>query len=238
MVFGRYQLPPVNALCREYGSLVGLPSHLALNQPPFHEFPTISQLASALDLEPRLRDLGFGYRAKYVAETCAKLASHKDPESYLLSLRTSSYSDTIAALLEFPGVGPKVADCVALMSLDKAEAVPVDRHVWQIALRDYNFTLAEEIDEITGEGSSAGDENGYSPGKRKRKGTTKVVNSPGKTPKTLTSKVLFTADLKAFSNRIEDDGDVENRSPSSKKTKRTNMEKLSTEKLASSSNCE
>ena len=41
------------------------------------------------------------------------------------------------ALLGFAGVGRKVADCVALFSLDQADAIPVDTHVWQIALRDY-----------------------------------------------------------------------------------------------------
>lgn len=29
-----------------------------------------------------------------------------------------------------PGVGRKVADCVALFSLDQAGAIPVDVHVW------------------------------------------------------------------------------------------------------------
>ncbi len=41
------------------------------------------------------------------------------------------------ALLQFPGVGPKVADCVALFSLDVPSMVPVDTHVWSIACRDY-----------------------------------------------------------------------------------------------------
>jgi len=46
-------------------------------------------------------------------------------------------------LMECPGVGPKVADCVALFSLDQTGSIPVDTHVWQIALRDYDplFTL-------------------------------------------------------------------------------------------------
>ncbi|MGH0186266.1 UNVERIFIED_CONTAM: hypothetical protein FKN15_020859 [Acipenser sinensis] len=35
----------------------------------------------------------------------------------------------------------QVADCVCLMSLDKAESVPVDTHVWQIARRDYASQL-------------------------------------------------------------------------------------------------
>jgi N-glycosylase/DNA lyase len=33
----------------------------------------------------------------------------------------------------FLQVGPKVADCICLFSLDKIGAVPVDTHVWQIA---------------------------------------------------------------------------------------------------------
>ena len=34
-------------------------------------------------------------------------------------------------------MGPKVADCVALFSLDKLDVVPVDVHVWKIASQDY-----------------------------------------------------------------------------------------------------
>lgn len=35
------------------------------------------------------------------------------------------------------------------MSLDKAEAVPIDTHVWQIAKRDYNFTTGHGQKSIT-----------------------------------------------------------------------------------------
>ena len=35
-------------------------------------------------------------------------------------------------------MGPKVADCVALFSLDQAACIPVDTHVWRIARRDYD----------------------------------------------------------------------------------------------------
>jgi len=36
-----------------------------------------------------------------------------------------------------PGVGRKVADCVCVFSLDHADSIPVDTHVWDIAVRDY-----------------------------------------------------------------------------------------------------
>lgn len=35
----------------------------------------------------------------------------------------------------------QVADCVCLMALDKAEAVPVDTHVWRIARQRYGMAL-------------------------------------------------------------------------------------------------
>ena len=45
------------------------------------------------------------------------------------------------ALSTLSGVGPKVADCVALFSLDQASAIPVDTHVWDIACRDLDPEL-------------------------------------------------------------------------------------------------
>ncbi|XP_065408921.1 N-glycosylase/DNA lyase isoform X3 [Chrysemys picta bellii] len=42
-----------------------------------------------------------------------------------------------------------LADCVCLMALDKAEAVPVDTHVWQIARRDYSLELGSGARSVT-----------------------------------------------------------------------------------------
>ncbi len=44
-------------------------------------------------------------------------------------------------LQSLPGVGRKVADCVAVFSLDQSESIPVDVHVWDIAVRDYDPAL-------------------------------------------------------------------------------------------------
>ena len=62
-------------------------------------------------------------------------------ENYLYKLREKSYAEAHAALLTFAGVGPKVADCVALSGLDHLDAVPVDVHVLRIATRDYGFRI-------------------------------------------------------------------------------------------------
>lgn len=118
-----------------------------------HDFPTPESLTDK-KVESHLRELGFGYRAKYIADT-ARIIVQEKPSAWLDSLRNpdfpafnavavldspqSTYKDAQAALLSLTGVGPKVADCVCLMGLGWGESVPVDTHVLQIAQRDYRF---------------------------------------------------------------------------------------------------
>ena len=94
-------------------------------------FPTPSALASAG--ETRLRELGLGYRAKYVAPTAEAVASGG---LNLFALRAAPYEDAKAALVALPGVGEKVADCVLLFALDQLDAAPIDRWVRR-ALEDW-----------------------------------------------------------------------------------------------------
>ena len=63
---------------------------------------------------------------------------------YLYKLRTRSMEEVQDELCQFTGVGRKVADCVALFSLDKMNAIPVDVHVQQMAIRDYHFSTTEK----------------------------------------------------------------------------------------------
>ncbi|KAK5655422.1 hypothetical protein OQA88_5693 [Cercophora sp. LCS_1] len=143
-------------LCLHYGPYVG-----TIEGEAFHDFPSPGALAGK-EVEAHLRGLGFGYRAKYIADT-ARIVTTDRPTGWLDRLRNpdcpsmcandDTGEDTTAkkeadpptyraaheALLELSGVGPKVADCVCLMGLGWSEAIPVDTHVWQIAQRDYNF---------------------------------------------------------------------------------------------------
>ncbi|KAF6170567.1 hypothetical protein GIB67_031975 [Kingdonia uniflora] len=98
----------------------------------FHEFPSLDRLS--LVSEEELRVAGFGYRAKYIVGTVKALQSKPGGGAeWLTSLRELDLQEAVEALCTFPGVGPKVAACVALFSLDQHNAVPVDTHVWQLA---------------------------------------------------------------------------------------------------------
>jgi N-glycosylase/DNA lyase len=109
---------------------------------PFFAFPTPEALAGAP--EDALRGLGMGYRAAFLRGTAAALLAGGGGggEGALLALRGGGRAAAREALVALPGVGPKVADCVALFSCDQADCVPVDTHVWTIAVREMDASLA------------------------------------------------------------------------------------------------
>jgi len=116
----------VEKMCSEYGEMVA-----ELESVKYYSFPSLESL-SGLEVEPRLRELGFGYRAKYIQQSAVLILS-LGGLPWLDSHRTMSYHQARTSLLQLAGVGPKVADCVLLMSMDQAGAVPVDTHMFNIA---------------------------------------------------------------------------------------------------------
>jgi N-glycosylase/DNA lyase len=89
-----------------------------------HGFPTPADLAAGS--EPRLRDLGLGYRAAYLA-AAARTVAAGDIDLY--ALREAPYEVALEVLTSLYGVGDKVANCVLLFALDKPKAFPVDTHI-------------------------------------------------------------------------------------------------------------
>ena len=70
--------------------------------------------------ERELRALKLGFRARHLADA-ARLA--RDGR---LDRLDGSLEEVRSALMEFPGIGLKVADCVALFAYEKLDAFPVD----------------------------------------------------------------------------------------------------------------
>lgn len=86
--------------------------------------------------EQFLRDLGFGFRAKYLAPAAEAIASGR---LKLCDLREVSYKDAREELIALHGVGEKVADCVLAFSLDKPESFIVDRHILRALHKWYDL---------------------------------------------------------------------------------------------------
>ena len=108
-------------------------SPVSLNGWTRHTFPTPADLAEAGETE--LRRLGLGFRAPYVhLASVAVLEGRLD----LDALIEMSYPEAKAALMERRGIGSKIADCIAVFSLEKLEAFPID--VWvRRALGEWYF---------------------------------------------------------------------------------------------------
>ena len=104
----------------------------------FYIFPSADRLAFASENE--LQECGLGYRTKYVQATAKKI--HED-KIKLENLKSSPYLEARKKLLEFSGVGLKVADCVLLFSLEKMEAFPVDIWVKRVILNHYANQLPD-----------------------------------------------------------------------------------------------
>jgi len=116
----------INNMCTRFGK------RLAVEGGEVYTFPKPQDLAEASLKELRLCKLGF--RAERVKQT-SKLLS--DGNLDLEALKKITYEEAKKELTALPGVGPKVADCVLLFSLDKLEAFPIDVWMKRIILEFY-----------------------------------------------------------------------------------------------------
>lgn len=97
-------------------------------------FPELETLAAIPEAE--LRAEGFGYRAPRIPSAARQILA-KGGRPWLEALRSATYEGATEALLELDGVGPKLADCIALFALHQTRAVPIDVHVCRAATRAF-----------------------------------------------------------------------------------------------------
>ena len=99
----------------------------------FFLFPEPEKLANASINE--IAKCGLGYRTKYVKK--AAIAVNKGMIDFS-SLKKQDYQEARDSLCQVFGIGKKVADCILLFSLEKLEAVPLDRWVLRILQKYYS----------------------------------------------------------------------------------------------------
>ena len=107
----------IKKLSEKYGNA------LSYRGKTYFSFPTVNQL-SGENVEA-LKECRAGFRCKYIA---AAIEMAKNGQIDLAQIGKMDYEKAKQELMKIPGVGPKVADCIALFSLGKYEAYPID--VW------------------------------------------------------------------------------------------------------------
>lgn len=90
----------------------------------YYTFPNPEQLSNASVSD--LRKLGLGFRDVRVFETCRLINQNIISIEELEMIK--NIDELKEQLLRFPGVGPKVADCIMLFSMKKLKVFPID--VW------------------------------------------------------------------------------------------------------------
>jgi len=119
----------VALLCERFGEPIPAPPPYS----PAFSFPSPERLARATEAE--LRACKMGFRAPYLLETARVIAERPLD---LEQLRQTPVDIARAELMNLPGVGRKIADCVLLFAYGFQSAFPVD--VWVMkALRQLYF---------------------------------------------------------------------------------------------------
>jgi len=126
-----------NEIARNYGETREIDGEELLR------FPTQKELAEASEEE--LRELGIGYRAKYISETLDILQEdfqHTDMDEM-------DYPEARDYLKNLYGVGDKDADCVLLFSKGFYQAYPLDTWALKVAEKHYPEHHSEDYDEAS-----------------------------------------------------------------------------------------
>lgn len=98
----------------------------------YYTFPRIEDMATKD--EQFYRNLGFGFRAKYIKKTIELMQNGFNIEV----LNNLSTEEAREKLLQLSGVGRKVADCILLFGLHKMDVFPVDTWIEKI-YRDHFY---------------------------------------------------------------------------------------------------
>jgi N-glycosylase/DNA lyase len=99
-----------------------------------YALPTWAELATVP--EKALRECLLGFRARHVAGVARFLAERP---GWLEETATLPYAAAKARLIELPGVGEKIADCVLLFGAGRLEAFPVDVWILRVMAQRYGL---------------------------------------------------------------------------------------------------
>ncbi len=126
------QIPQIKQMLALLAQHLGTTCHVGRDK--FHRLPTWEQLAAAS--EAQLRACQLGFRARYIKQTADLIATQP---GWLNETAALPYAAAKIRLLSLPGVGEKIADCVALFGLGHPEAFPVD--TWMIKAMSRRYGL-------------------------------------------------------------------------------------------------
>lgn len=135
IVSQQQSIPRIRAILDKMCAVCGLTHKQSMREcgrVTWYEFPTPEQILENAD---NLDSCGLGYRKDYVVNVCQSIV---DGWLDLDFLKELDYEDAKEYLMQFDGIGPKVADCICLYALHHMQAFPVDTHIKEILKREFD----------------------------------------------------------------------------------------------------
>lgn len=123
----------IEALCRAYGEKLFSPDGRE-----FYSFPTAKRLFEVGEAE--IFSFKTGFRAKYIYDAAAKVASGDIDLTAIYGMDTASAAEY---LKKIKGVGDKVAACVLLFAYHKTDSFPIDVWVKKIIAKYFDGTVPD-----------------------------------------------------------------------------------------------
>ncbi len=113
----------------------GLGKKVSFKNGEYFAFPTVKDMANA-PLE-FYKSIGLGYRAEYILRLAKEIEGGLD----VVNFNTLDTLNLKRKLISLYGVGPKVADCVALFGYHRSDSFPVDTWIEKVYREDFNGKL-------------------------------------------------------------------------------------------------
>ena len=120
----------INKICTRLGEKMSSPYG------EYYAFPSSSALAGA-DVSV-FSEAGAGYRDGYLSSISKRICAEG-----IAKLENLSTEELKKELLTYKGIGPKVADCVALFAFKKTDSFPVDTWIEKVYFEDFNGKLKD-----------------------------------------------------------------------------------------------
>jgi len=120
----------INSLCNNFGEFAG-----EYRGERYFKIPTADVLAGLTESD--LAVCRLGYRANYLIKTAQ--AVKENNYELLMGMDNASVSEAFKYLTSLYGVGPKVANCIMLFSMNKYESFPIDVWVKQAMSKLYGM---------------------------------------------------------------------------------------------------
>ncbi|MFQ7011580.1 MAG: DNA-3-methyladenine glycosylase family protein [Clostridia bacterium] len=116
-------IPRIKKCIDNLARTLGSPSGQFMGR-EFYDLPSPEVLAGAT--EEKLAPCRLGYRSKYLIETARQVAEAGLDSLERLGAPEVTSQEAFEALNGYCGVGPKVANCIALFSMGKLDRFPID----------------------------------------------------------------------------------------------------------------